>query len=187
MTDSTCTHLHQINDLLVELNRAISDRDFDKMDSANDRVHDTIYAHLRDIGRHIAQVSEYVDGQGGDHQYDGALQHVWKGVHDHMGVPADSCMLIPLDGDCVTPREPKRTKKGYVRSDISSGTRLRIYKRDGYQCLHCGINDDLSIDHVHPVSEGGTNEDENLQTLCMPCNMKKGVTITDSYRIRDVS
>src|SRR5438552_3960763 len=32
----------------------------------------------------------------------------------------------------------------------------------------------LTIDHVHPLSLGGTNEDGNLQTLCRSCNSRKG-------------
>ncbi len=34
--------------------------------------------------------------------------------------------------------------------------------------------DDLHIDHVVPVSRGGLTEPENLQTLCAPCNLRKG-------------
>ena len=32
----------------------------------------------------------------------------------------------------------------------------------------------LTIDHVCPVSNGGTNAEANLQLLCMPCNSSKG-------------
>lgn len=41
-------------------------------------------------------------------------------------------------------------------------------------CAYCGSSDNLSIDHVKPVSKGGGNERTNLQCLCLPCNIKKG-------------
>lgn len=52
--------------------------------------------------------------------------------------------------------------------------RVSIFKRDGFVCRKCGSSERLSIDHVKPVVEGGGNEPENLQTLCLPCNLKKG-------------
>ena len=50
----------------------------------------------------------------------------------------------------------------------------RIHKRDGYTCQYCGDYDvPLECDHIHPVSRGGSNEDENLCSSCMPCNRSK--------------
>jgi HNH endonuclease len=31
----------------------------------------------------------------------------------------------------------------------------------------------LEIDHIQPISQGGTGEKENLQVLCVSCNRKK--------------
>jgi 5-methylcytosine-specific restriction endonuclease McrA len=52
--------------------------------------------------------------------------------------------------------------------------RHRIYKRDGYQCVYCGSNKDLTLDHVVPKSRGGGNEWTNLVTSCFKCNLRKG-------------
>lgn len=52
--------------------------------------------------------------------------------------------------------------------------RERIFKRDGYRCQSCNADERLSIDHITPVLEGGTDEDDNLQTLCTKCNSSKG-------------
>lgn len=51
--------------------------------------------------------------------------------------------------------------------------RKYIYGRDGC-CLRCGRKDYLTIDHILPVSRGGTWDVYNLQTLCGPCNVWKG-------------
>jgi len=51
--------------------------------------------------------------------------------------------------------------------------RNRIYKRDNYQCVYCGSNKSLTLDHVIPKSRGGKNEWTNLVTSCFKCNLKK--------------
>jgi CRISPR/Cas system Type II protein with McrA/HNH and RuvC-like nuclease domain len=51
--------------------------------------------------------------------------------------------------------------------------RNRIYKRDGHQCVYCGSNKNLTLDHVFPKSRGGKNEWTNLVTSCFKCNLKK--------------
>lgn len=68
----------------------------------------------------------------------------------------------------------KRTPK---RRRVTDSVRLRIFKRDGFQCKRCNTHDDLTIDHIHPVSKGGSSEGDNLQTLCMACNREKGASI----------
>ena len=55
-----------------------------------------------------------------------------------------------------------------------------IFKRDG-KCLKCGENNDLTIDHVVPVSMGGDNHHSNLQVLCRKCNSIKG-NYPEDYR-----
>ncbi|MGE4283733.1 MAG: HNH endonuclease [Clostridia bacterium] len=40
-------------------------------------------------------------------------------------------------------------------------------------CVVCAAEKDLTIDHIIPLSRGGTNEITNLQVLCRKCNSKK--------------
>ena len=63
---------------------------------------------------------------------------------------------------------------GTRRIPVPQGTRRMVFARDNYQCVDCGSVIDLSIDHIQPVSSGGSNEPSNLQTLCQPCNSVKG-------------
>ena len=63
------------------------------------------------------------------------------------------------------------------RQQISGDVRHAVYLRDNYRCRICGKGDkdyDLQIDHIKPVSKGGTNDMSNLQTLCEDCNKEKG-------------
>ena len=51
--------------------------------------------------------------------------------------------------------------------------RKRILERDGYTCQQCGMEGN-SVDHIVPRSMQGSDEDWNLQTLCISCNSAKG-------------
>lgn len=41
-------------------------------------------------------------------------------------------------------------------------------------CVWCGATDNLTLDHIVPLSKGGDNRIDNLQILCRSCNAKKG-------------
>jgi hypothetical protein len=59
--------------------------------------------------------------------------------------------------------------------EVRGKRREQVFARDKYVCRHCGCSNDLTIDHILPISRGGTADPENLQTLCRPCNRAKGV------------
>lgn len=64
----------------------------------------------------------------------------------------------------------------YGRQPIPRKLRHEVFKRDGYRCRECGSSKDetsLEIDHIVPVAKGGTNDIDNLQTLCRECNRMK--------------
>lgn len=52
----------------------------------------------------------------------------------------------------------------------------------GRRCLMCGKQEPeikLTIDHVIPIAQGGSNNVSNLQPLCSTCNKRKGAKILD--------
>lgn len=51
---------------------------------------------------------------------------------------------------------------------------LALIERDGYTCAECGAFENLTIDHIVPVSKGGSDDLDNLRFLCRGCNSKKG-------------
>lgn len=53
-------------------------------------------------------------------------------------------------------------------------TRQNIFKRDHGLCQYCGIDGDLTLDHLVPRSKGGKSTWNNLVTACKACNAKKG-------------
>jgi hypothetical protein len=62
----------------------------------------------------------------------------------------------------------------YRKAEIPAALRTQVFERDGYRCRHCGTDEDLQADHIHPEVLGGPTELANLQTLCGPCNLRKG-------------
>jgi 5-methylcytosine-specific restriction endonuclease McrA len=58
--------------------------------------------------------------------------------------------------------------------------RRAIYERDNGRCGICGNNVDpvdFHIDHIHPISKGGTDDPENLQCSHPHCNTRKAARI----------
>lgn len=69
---------------------------------------------------------------------------------------------------------------GSVSARANGGTRLwskireRILIRDGYCCQYCGQEDARTVDHILPISKGGTDDPDNLVAACSRCNYSKG-------------
>lgn len=63
------------------------------------------------------------------------------------------------------------------RRRITAGVRSKVLARDRYRCRHCGITTALGavlhVDHIIPISKGGTSDLGNLQALCQDCNLGK--------------
>jgi len=70
-----------------------------------------------------------------------------------------------------------KTKK--TNRDPSLRLRFLVLKRDNFSCKQCGSSPaknsavELHIDHIIPWSKGGETTLENLQTLCLKCNLGK--------------
>ncbi len=61
--------------------------------------------------------------------------------------------------------------------ELSSAVKQQVKVRDKDRCLCCGETNRqrLQIDHVAPSYFGGSNELDNLQTLCRTCNNHKAI------------
>lgn len=53
-----------------------------------------------------------------------------------------------------------------------------IIKRDNSTCVYCGCKAySPHIDHIHPLSKGGTDMADNLATACESCNTSKRASV----------
>ena len=72
------------------------------------------------------------------------------------------------------------------RITLSKKLRFEVFKRDSFTCQYCGkkVPDIvLHIDHISPVSKGGTNDITNLITSCVDCNLGKSDNTLDDNSV----
>lgn len=67
---------------------------------------------------------------------------------------------------------------------MNEGKKARVRSRAQNRCEYCLVNQldsplaPLQIEHVIPISHGGTDEDDNLALACIDCNLHKGPNLT---------
>ena len=75
---------------------------------------------------------------------------------------------------------------------ISVGLRAQIMSRAAGNCEYCRnqswYSGPFSVDHIMPISKGGSTDLENLAWACMACNLAKAdrVQALDSYSAQTV-
>jgi len=76
----------------------------------------------------------------------------------------------------MTKLERKKSRKQQLR--INSQLKRKLYKNIAIApCCYCRkvfLLDNLTIEHLVPLSMGGTNDASNIDLACAPCNRQKG-------------
>jgi 5-methylcytosine-specific restriction endonuclease McrA len=74
---------------------------------------------------------------------------------------------------------PKYIRHESLRLSHKEIKRLKsiLYKGYGKRCNYCGSKHKLELDHIIPLSRGGSHRLSNLQILCRSCNAKKGARL----------
>lgn len=71
-------------------------------------------------------------------------------------------------------------KPAVTRRALKPSLRFMIMDRDGFRCVYCGCSGSdsaLHVDHVTPVSKGGSDDPANLVTACEECNIGKSARL----------
>jgi hypothetical protein len=67
--------------------------------------------------------------------------------------------------------------------------RFEIFKRDNWTCQYCGRRApavEIQVEHVRPVSKGGSHDMWNLVTACRECNAGKSAIPLTSEQIHRI-
>ncbi|MBC8424397.1 HNH endonuclease [bacterium] len=85
------------------------------------------------------------------------------------GRPVTPATAAALECDAVRVSPDRRTPN---RATIPPAVRRTVLARDGHRCTTpgCGARQFLEVHHVVARRAGGTNEAENLKTLCSACH-----------------
>ena len=57
-----------------------------------------------------------------------------------------------------------------ISANIPNEVRKSVYRRDGYRCALCDSTKGLQVHHCIKRSQGGSNQPQNLITLCWKCH-----------------
>ncbi len=75
-----------------------------------------------------------------------------------------------------------QSRKAIAGGSYSADEWEALVEHYGNRCLCCGRTDvKIVVDHVVPVTKGGSSNIDNIQPLCQSCNSRKG-TKTIDYR-----
>ena len=110
-----------------------------------------------------------------------AVNRIWMPIE--FGKYSDQCLISVMASEFNNTDE--RPPKG--RIIFSQRVKWQLYHLQRGKCRYCGRTNRigyLEIDHKYPVSRGGGNEWTNLQLLCRPCNMRKGIQSDEEFRDR---
>ena len=70
-----------------------------------------------------------------------------------------------------------------IRPTIPAAIRSAVNDRHGPICTYCGTDEGpFDIDHILPLSRGGTNDPSNLTLACATCNRSKGAKTLREWR-----
>lgn len=83
-----------------------------------------------------------------------------------------------LETEILTKATDGKLAKAIVRKSqrqISQGVSWAVYKRDGYKCRYCAVDDvPLTVDHLVLWEEQGPSVPANLVSSCRKCNKTRG-------------
>jgi 5-methylcytosine-specific restriction protein A len=86
-----------------------------------------------------------------------------------------------------TPADRARDAETYGSPEYRRNRPLAL-RRAGGRCEltqnghRCGSRNRVSVDHIKPVSQGGTHHLDNLRVLCRPCHLAKTATEGGGFR-----
>lgn len=76
-------------------------------------------------------------------------------------------------------------KNGNARHRLTKSERMKILKKTDGHCAYCGcriVYNEMQIDHVIPIYNGGEDTESNMLPACRSCNHYKGTSSLGAFR-----
>lgn len=71
-------------------------------------------------------------------------------------------------------RRRAKNKQNKINQKLRRQIFSDIFIAPCYYCKKVFINNDLTIEHIVPLSFGGSNDSANITLACEPCNHQRG-------------
>lgn len=78
----------------------------------------------------------------------------------------------------------RHRKRAGFRESFSIEEWKSLCRKFDFRCAACRKIDKLTVDHIVPLSKGGSNTIDNIQPLCLVCNSKKSNRTIDYRKIK---
>lgn len=66
-------------------------------------------------------------------------------------------------------------------ADLTAAEWLEVLNTHNHQCVYCRGTEDISMDHVIPLSRGGRHTKANVEPACLRCNRRKGARTKQEF------
>ena len=129
---------------------------------------DPIYCDL--TGKQVARAIELMDQE---ESHIGVFG--WDNLQQALNIAFTNNEFVFMR-DIISYAMPTQKSRKAERRKMTPKLRYEILSRDNFRCKACGktaAETTLHVDHIVPVSRGGKTVVDNLQTLCMGCNLGK--------------
>ncbi|HQU83931.1 MAG TPA: HNH endonuclease signature motif containing protein [Pyrinomonadaceae bacterium] len=80
-------------------------------------------------------------------------------------------------------KHTRRARENNAEGSFTADDVSKIYHSQKGCCKYClvEVGNDYHLDHIIPISRGGTNYPENLQILCETCNLRKAKKTPEEF------
>ena len=109
-------------------------------------------------------------------------------------VPLEKIVVETVCFDMQKMQNPEISGMEYTRGTLAGWeTRAYLLQKYNYSCVYCGAKEvPLEIEHVVPVSRGGSHRINNLVISCISCNRAKGSQsiahfVKDPFRLQAIT
>ncbi len=76
----------------------------------------------------------------------------------------------------------RRAKRRDAEGSFTESDLLRRFEYHGNRCIYCKSTENLTVEHMIPLSRGGTNWPANLAPACRSCNCSKNNKTITEYK-----